>query len=98
MAFSATEFLPLSSMANSDAPRHWTYTTADAKATVVASGYFNAAALTLSLKQGDVIWSVDANGGTETFTMVFVDAISGAGVVLSKLSRMHVVAGESLYF
>ncbi|GAF87529.1 unnamed protein product, partial [marine sediment metagenome] len=38
MAFSASTFLPLSGMANSDAPRHWTYTTADAKATVVGSG------------------------------------------------------------
>lgn len=81
MAFSATEFLPLSSQANSNAPRHFTYTTPDSKATVVASGYFNAAADTLGLKQGDVIWSVDANGGTETFTMIFVDAVSGAGVV-----------------
>ena len=81
MAFSASEFLPLSSMANSNAPRHFTYTTPDSKATVVGSGYFNAAADTLGLKKGDVIWSVDANGGTETFTMVFVDAVSGAGVV-----------------
>ncbi len=81
MAFSATEFLPLSSMANSNAPRHFSYTTPDAKAVVVASGYFDAAALTLGLKKGDLIWSVDANGGTETFTLVFVDAVSGAGVV-----------------
>lgn len=81
MAFSASEFLPLSSMANSNAPRHFTYTTADSKATVVTSGYFDAAADTLGLKKGDVIWSVDANGGTETFTMIFVDAVSGAGVV-----------------
>jgi C-terminal processing protease CtpA/Prc len=88
MAFSATEFLPMSSMANSDAPRHWTYTTADAKATVVASGYFDSAADKLGLNQGDVIWSVDANGGTETFTMVFVDAVSGAGVVTTLSSTL----------
>jgi C-terminal processing protease CtpA/Prc len=81
MAFSKTEFLPLSSMANSNAPRHFSYTTPDTKATVVASGYFNDAALTLGLKKGDVIWSVDSNGGTETFTMIFVDAVSAAGVV-----------------
>ena len=86
MAFSSTEFLPLSSMANSNAPRHWTYTTADAKATVVASGYFNDVAD--SLKVGDVIWSVDANGGTETFTMVFVDGISAAGVVTTLSSTL----------
>jgi C-terminal processing protease CtpA/Prc len=88
MAFSATEFLPLSSMANSNAPRHFSYTTPDAKATVVASGYFDAAALTLGLKQGDVIWSVNANGGTETFEMIFVDAVSAAGVVTTLSSTL----------
>lgn len=88
MAFSATEFLPLSSMANSNAPRHFSYTTADAKATVVGSGYFNDAAATLGLKQGDLIWSVDANGGTETFTLVFVDAVSAAGVVTTLSSTL----------
>lgn len=87
MAFSATEFLPMSSMANSNAPRHWTYTTADAKSTVVASGYFNDAVKT-GLQKGDVVWSVDANGGTETFTMVFVDAITGAGVVTTLSSTL----------
>ena len=90
MAFSATEFLPLSSMANSNAPRHWTYTTADAKATVVASGYFDTAVV-LGLQQGDIVWSVDANGGTETFTTVFIDAISGAGVVTT-LSTVQILA------
>ena len=86
MAFSATEFLPMSSMANSNAPRHWTYTTADAKATVVGSGYFNDAAPQLNV--GDLIWSVDANGGTETFTLVFVDAISAANVVTTLSSTL----------
>lgn len=86
MAFSATEFLPLSSQANSDAPRHWTYTTADAKATVVASGYFDSVADLLQV--GDLIWSVDANGGTETFTLVFVDAISAANVVTTLSSTL----------
>lgn len=78
MAFSATEFLPLSSMANSDAPRHWTYTTADAKATVVASGYFNDKASELNV--GDIIWSVCSNGGTQTFECVFVDTNDGTTV------------------
>lgn len=87
MAFSATEFLPLSSMANSDAPRHWTYTTADTKATVVGSGYFDSA-VSFGLQKGDLIWSVDANGGTETFTLVFVDAITGAGVVTTLSSTL----------
>jgi hypothetical protein len=86
MAFSASTFLPLSSMANSDAPRHWTYTTADAKTTVVASGYFDDKASELNV--GDLIWSVDANGGTETFTLVFVDAISAADVVTTLSSTL----------
>ena len=81
MAFSATEFLPLSSMANSNAPRHFTYATTDTKATAVASGYFNDAADSLGLKQGDLIWVVGVTGGTEVFTLIFVDAISAAGVV-----------------
>jgi hypothetical protein len=80
MAFSATEFLPLSSMANSNGPRHFTYATVDNKATAVASGYFDDAVV-LGLKQGDVVWVVGVTGGTEVFTMIFVDAISGAGVV-----------------
>lgn len=85
MAFTAATLLPLSSMANSDAPRHWTYTTADAKAVVVASGYFDDAANLLNVR--DIIWSVDANGGTETLTCVFVDAIT-AGVVTTLSSTL----------
>ena len=90
MAFSASTFLPMSSMANSNAPRHWTYTTADAKATVVGSGYFDDAVVQ-GLQQGDIVWSVDANGGTETFTTVFIDAISAAGVV-TVLSTVQILA------
>ena len=80
MAFSATEFLPMSSMANSNAPRHWTYATTDTKATAVASGYFDDAVI-LGLQQGDLVWAVGVTGGTEVFTLIFVDAISAAGVV-----------------
>lgn len=87
MAFSETTFLPMSSMANSNAPRHWTYTTADAKATVVGSGYFNNAVI-LGLQAQDIIWCVNSNGGTETFELVFVDAISAAGVVTTLSSTL----------
>jgi len=86
MAFTATTFIPLSSQANSNAPRHYSYTTADAKATVVASGYFDAMAAQLNV--GDIVWSVDANGGTQTLTCVFIDAISGAGVVTTLSSTL----------
>lgn len=79
MAFSATEFLPLSAMANSNAPRHWTYTTPDANATVAASGYFDGA-VNYGIQVNDLIWCLNANGGTETFLLAKVDAIT-AGVV-----------------
>lgn len=80
-------FLPLSSMANSNAPRQWTYATPDNKATQVASGYFNDA-VSHGLKKGDVIWAVGVTGGTEVFTMIFVDAISAAGVVTTLSSTL----------
>ena len=89
-AFTAATFLPMSSMANSNAPRHWTYTTPDTKAEVVTSGYFNDAVVQ-GLQVGDIVWSVDANGGTETFTTVFIDAISAAGVV-TVLSTVQILA------
>ena len=87
MAFTAATFLPMSSMANSDAPRHWTYTSADAKATIVASGYFNDA-VDYGLKAQDVVWCVASNGGTETLEAVFIDAISAAGVVTTLSSTL----------
>lgn len=86
MAFNADYLLPLSSMANSNAPKHWTYTTADAKATVVASGYFDDA-VDMGLQAQDLIWCVNANGGTETFELVFVDAIT-SGVVTTLSSTL----------
>lgn len=90
MAFSADTLVPMSSAANSNAPRHWSYTTADSKATVVGSGYFNDAVI-MGISVRDIIWSVDGNGGTETLTTVFVDAISGAGVVTVK-STVQILA------
>lgn len=87
MAFSATEFLPLSSMANSNAPRHFTYSTTDTKATAVGSGYFDEAVV-LGLKKGDLIWVVGVTGGTEVFTLIFVDAVSAAGVVTTLSSTL----------
>jgi hypothetical protein len=86
MAFSAATFIPLSSQANSNAPRHYSYTTADAKGDVVASGYFDAKFRDLNV--GDIIWSVDENGGTQTLTCVFIDAISAAGVVTTLSSTL----------
>lgn len=88
MSFGRNNFLPLSSMANSNAPRHFSYATADDKATVVGSGYFNDAAASLGLKKGDLIWVVGVTGGTEIFTLIFVDAVSAAGVVTTLSSTL----------
>jgi hypothetical protein len=84
--FDASNFLPLSSMANSDAPRHYTYKTGDNKATVVASGYFNDFATTLNV--GDLVWVVGVTGGTEVLFVAFIDAISAAGVVTTLSSSL----------
>ncbi len=86
MALTLANFLPNSSMANSDAPRHYTYKTPDAKATVVASGYFNDLAAQLNV--GDLIWVVGVTGGTEVLFVAFVDAISAAGVVTTLSSSL----------
>ncbi len=86
MALTLANFLPNSSMANSDAPRHYTYKTPDAKATVVASGYFNYLAAQLNV--GDLIWVVGVTGGTEVLFVAFVDAISAAGVVTTLSSSL----------
>lgn len=91
MSFLKANFLPLSSMANSNAPRHFSYKSVDSKATMVASAYFNDAAATLGLKQGDIIHAIGATGGTETLTTIFIDAVSGAGVV-TVLSSVQTLA------
>ena len=85
MAFTPATFLPLSGMANSDAPRHYTYATADSKATAVASGYFDDIADTLNVN--DLIWAVGVTGGTQVFTLILVDAIT-AGVVTTLSSTL----------
>ena len=79
MAFSASEFLPLSGMANSNAPRHLTYQSTDSKATMVASGYFNDRAVELNVN--DIVHAVGGTGGTQTLTTILIDAISASNVV-----------------
>ena len=54
-------------------------TTADAIATVIASGYFNLA--TNELKQGDVIIAVTSLGGTMAVDMLVVTSATGAATV-----------------
>jgi hypothetical protein len=80
MAFTKATLLPLSGMANSDAPRHWTYGSADASATIVAADYFITAGDLLTVN--DIIWAVGATGGTQTMTMLLVKTATTAGVTV----------------
>ena len=77
MAFSASTFIPLSAMANSNAARVFSYSSGDAIATIKGANYFDdAASLTggLGLKDGDVILTDSA-----TTTSFLKMAVSGAG-------------------
>tara|TARA_Y100001951_G_C11268463_1_gene257135 strand:+ start:666 stop:911 length:246 start_codon:yes stop_codon:yes gene_type:complete len=60
-------------------PGLWIYKSADALATIVASGYFNDA--TNELKEHDVIISIGSTGGTETVDVLLVTSASGAATV-----------------
>jgi hypothetical protein len=88
-AFTGSSFLSLGT-ANSNAPRVWTYKTADSHANMVASGYFNSA-VDYGVGVNDIILAIGATGGTETFSTIVVDAISGAGVVTT-LSTVQTLA------
>ena len=79
MAFESANFLPISSLANSNAPRQFSYKSdADNLAAVKTASYFDDAAKTtggLGLKDGDVIY-VKASDASSYLDM----AVSGAGV------------------
>lgn len=79
MAFSQTTFLPVSGMANSDAPRQYIYKTDDAIATVKASAYFDDAYPVLAAK--DIVYVVI---GIAEVHILMVAAIT-AGVVTTYL-------------
>lgn len=76
MPFSATEFVPVSAMANSNASRIFSYvTTADALAAVKGANYFDPAADPtggLGLTDGDVVL-VEATDGS-SFLKIAVSA------------------------
>jgi hypothetical protein len=57
----------------------WHYQTADAIATVIASGYFNGA--TENLRQFDVINVVGGVGGTVTVDVIVVTSATNAATV-----------------
>lgn len=62
-----------------NAPQVWTYTSADAIATVNTSGYFNSAASLL--KVGDIIYVHDS--ATPTMSLVWVRTNTGTVVDVS---------------
>jgi CheY-specific phosphatase CheX len=57
----------------------WLYNTADAIATVVASGYFDS--VTGNLKQNDVMIVVGVTGGTRTVDVITVSSATQAATV-----------------
>lgn len=71
MAFTASTFIPVSAMANSDAARMFSYQSVDTLATIKGANYFDDAASTtggLGLTDGDVIL-VAALDGTSFLKM-----------------------------
>jgi len=78
MAFTQASFLPLSAMANSDAPRTFVYKSTDTIATIKASGYFNDTYITLLADDMIIV-----SNGSEVYELV-VSAIT-AGVVTTQL-------------
>ena len=67
-----------------DVKSKWFYATADAQATVAASGYFNSA--TKKLNKGDVIEVAGALGGTPTTSSYIVTSASGAATVTTAIA------------
>lgn len=77
MAYSVTGLQPIGGQAKAgNAPQMWSYSSADAIATVNTSGYFNSAAD--SLKVGDLIYVFD----TATPTASLVVVLSNTGTVV----------------
>lgn len=81
MAFEKDDFLPLSSMANSNALRMWSYSAvAD---TITAGDYFDDEFVAGVVQVGDILLGLDA-GGTSFYRFTTVDNTAGApNVVIS---------------
>lgn len=75
MALDATKFNTI----HAGAKQIHHYDSADAIATVVASGYFNS--ITNRLKQFDVIIAVTSTGGTAAVDVLVVTSATGAATV-----------------
>lgn len=78
MAFDRTDLALDTPAQNSNLPRKWSYTTADATAVVDSAGYFNNASDLL--KVGDVITAKTSTGGTTAYGEYYVSANDGTTV------------------
>jgi len=77
MAVARTGWNPIGGMSKrGSAPQMWTYTSADAIATVNTSGYFNS--VSDEVKVGDLIYVHDSNTPTASLVIVLSNA---SGVV-----------------
>tara|TARA_R110000851_G_scaffold274316_2_gene426939 strand:- start:11 stop:274 length:264 start_codon:yes stop_codon:yes gene_type:complete len=84
MAFSATGWATIAASKRGSAPAIYSYTSADAKATVTGANYFNS--LSDSLSVGDAIYHFDSNTPTATWSVVIsnsggtVDVSAGTAI------------------
>lgn len=91
MAYSATGLQPIGGQGKAGtAPQMWSYTSADAIATVNNSGYFNGAADLL--KVGDLMYIRDS--ATPTASFVIVMSNNGTVVDTSNGTTLDVTAGD----
>ena len=91
MAYSVTGLQPIGGQAKAgNAPQMWSYTSADAIATVNTSGYFNDAADLL--KVGDLIYVYDSN--TPTASLVVVLSNTGTVVDVSDGTSLSVADAD----
>ena len=91
MAYSITGLQPIGGQAKAgNAPQMWSYTSADAIATVNTSGYFNDAADVL--KVGDLIYVYDSN--TPTASLVVVLSNTGTVVDVSDGTSLSVADAD----
>lgn len=91
MAYSVTGLQPIGGQSKAgNAPQMWSYTSADAIATVNTSGYFNSAADVL--KVGDLIYVYDS--ATPTASLVVVLSNTGTVVDVSDGTTISVADAD----
>jgi hypothetical protein len=91
MAYSVTGLQPIGGQSKAgNAPQMWSYTSADAIATVNTSGYFNDAADVL--KVGDLVYVYDSN--TPTASLVVVLSNTGTVVDVSDGTALSVADAD----